>query len=107
MVVRADPIRLQEMIIRLEAAYSVGNNNYPLTINDAKIDLDRMDSKIHPTTTLTGRSWIQYIGRSGQGNAARCSKMLASCCFALALPANVLNPTSTGDFCCEVLLLSN
>jgi hypothetical protein len=37
LIVGADPIRFGDMIERLENSYSVGNNNYPRTLNDAKL----------------------------------------------------------------------
>jgi hypothetical protein len=43
MVVGADTDRFGQLIERLQQSYSVGNNNYPLTINDAKLYLERTE----------------------------------------------------------------
>jgi hypothetical protein len=43
MIVGADPIRFAEMIERLEHSFSVGNDTYPQTINEAKNILDRTE----------------------------------------------------------------
>jgi hypothetical protein len=41
MVIGADHVRFGGMIERLEQVYSVGSNNYPQTLNNAKLYLDR------------------------------------------------------------------
>jgi hypothetical protein len=51
-MVGADPFRFGVMIERLENSYSVGNNNYPKTFNDAKLYLDRTDDKNKKTSTV-------------------------------------------------------
>jgi hypothetical protein len=71
MVVGADPRRFGRMIERLENAYSFGTNNYPLTITDAKLYLERTEDSNHTSSEKYTSTQSRMKNTSTQSTAKR------------------------------------